>query len=112
MNVEIKIVKLISNDIRSRANVEIIKSAIDVIDENITLDFTGVTFISRSFADELYNLQSDHKNISLDGMVDFVSSMYKTVVQGRLSKRVFKHETSEIKVCEDMGSLSSFLSTI
>ena len=109
---DIKIAILISKDIRSRANAEIIKSVIDGIDENITLDFTGVTFISRSFADELYNLQSDHKNISLDGMADFVSSMYKTVVQGRLSKRVFKHETSEIKVCEDMGSLSSFLSTI
>ena len=52
MNVEIKIVKLISNDIRSRANVEIIKSAIDGIDENITLDFTGETYIYRSYADE------------------------------------------------------------
>lgn len=109
---DIKIAILISKDIRSRANAEIIKSVIDGIDESITLDFTGVTFISRSFADELYNLQSDHKNISLAGMEGFVNSMYETVVQGRLSKRVFKHETSEIKVCEDMGSLSSFLSTI
>lgn len=109
---DIKIAILISKDIRSRANAEIIKSVIDGIDESITLDFTGVTFISRSFADELYNLQSDHKNISLAGMEGFANSMYKTVVQGRLSKRVFKHETSEIKVCEDMGSLSSFLSTI
>lgn len=108
----IKIAELISTDIRSRANAEIIKSAIDGIDESITLDFTGVTFISRSFADELYNLLDDYKNISLAGMEDFVNSMYETVVQGRLSKRIFNHETSEIKVCEDMGSLSSFLSTI
>lgn len=107
-----KIAELISMDIRSRANVNIIRSAIDGIEENITLDFTDVAFMSRSFADELYNLVSGHKNISLSNMNGFVDSMYDAVVQGRKSKRVFEAESSEIKEFDDMKSLASFLSTI
>mgnify|MGYP001279626667 CR=1 FL=1 len=107
-----KVAELISTDIRSRANVDIIRSAIDGINENIILDFTDVTFMSRSFTDELYNLMSEHKNVSLSNMNDFVNSMYNAVVEGRKSKRVFESESSEIKEFDDMKSLASFLSTI
>lgn len=107
-----KVAELISTDIRSRANVNIIRSAIDGINENIILDFTDVVFMSRSFTDELYNLMSEHKNVSLSNMNDFVNSMYNAVVQGRKAKRVFETESSEIKEFDDMKSLSSFLSTI
>lgn len=107
-----KVAELISTDIRSRANVNIIRSAIDGINENIILDFTDVAFMSRSFTDELYNLISEHKNISLSNMNDFINSMYNAVVQGRKTKRVFESESSEIKEFDDMKSLSSFLSTI
>ena len=108
----IKIAQLISTDIRSRANVNIIRSAIDGINENIILDFTDVTFMSRSFADELYNLMNEHEHISLSNMDNFVHSMLDAVIQGRKSKRIFKQESSEIKECEDMNSLASFLATI
>ena len=107
-----KVAELISTDIRSRANVNIIRSAIDGINENIILDFTDVAFMSRSFTDELYNLMNEHKNVSLSNMNDFVGSMYNAVVEGRKSKRVFESESSEINECDDMKSLSSFLSTI
>lgn len=107
-----KVAELISTDIRSRANVNIIRSAIDGINESIILDFTDIAFMSRSFTDELYNLVSEHKNVSLSNMNDFVNSMYNAVVQGRKTKRVFESESSEIKEFDDMNSLSSFLSTI
>lgn len=107
-----KVAELISSDIRSRANVNIIRSAIDGINENIILDFTDVVFMSRSFTDELYNLMDEHNNVSLSNMNDFVSSMYNAVVQGRKKKRVFEPESSEIKEFDDMKSLASFLSTI
>ena len=80
--------------------------------DNIILDFTDVSFMSRSFTDELYNLMNECKNISLSNMNDFVSSMYNAVVQGRKSKRVFEPESSEIKEFNDMESLTSFLSKI
>lgn len=108
----IKVAELISTDIRSRANVNIVRSAIDGINENIILDFTDVAFMSRSFTDELYNLISEHKNVSLSNMNEFVNSMYIAVVEGRKSKRVFEPESSEIKEFDDMKSLASFLSTI
>ena len=53
MHYNVKISELISADIRSRANANIIRSAIDGVDGKIILDFEGVSFISRSFTDEL-----------------------------------------------------------
>lgn len=112
MDKVIKISALISTDIRSRANARIISSTIDGVDENVILDFTDVTFVSRSFTDELYNLMNEHRNITLAHMNDFVQSMYDVVVQSRKSKRVFKTESSEFKEFDDMKSLASFLATI
>ena len=112
MEKRIKIVELISADIRSRANVNIIRSAIDGINQDIVLDFTGVAFMSRSFTDELYNLMNEHKNLSLENMNDFIQSILDTVTAGRKSKRIFESESSEIKEFDDLKSLASFLSTI
>lgn len=112
MDVTIKIAELISTDIRSRANADLIRSAITNTDGKITLDFTGVTFVSRSFTDELYNVMDENKNITLSGASEFVQSMLNAVIQGRKHKRVFKDDKSDIVEFDDMGSLSSFLSTI
>ena len=112
MNTMLKIADLISTDIRSRANADIIRSAIDGIKDDIILDFSGVIFVSRSFTDELYNVMAENKNVSLVNMSKFVKSMLEAVTDGLNSKRVFKQSESEIKEFEDMGSLSSFLATI
>ncbi len=112
MDKTFNIAELISTDIRSRGNANIIRSAIDGIEGNIVLDFANVTFMSRSFTDELYNILDEHKNITLSNMSDFVDTMLKTVMQGRKNKRKFSNNESEIKEFDDMQSLSSFLSSI
>lgn len=112
MNKTFYIAKLISTDIRSRGNANIIRSAIDGIEGNIILDFADVTFISRSFTDELYNILEEHKNITLINMSDFLDTMLKTVIQGRKNKRKLADKESEIKEFDDMNSLSNFLSEI
>lgn len=112
MSTMFKIADLISTDIRSRANAAIIRSAIDGIKENIVLDFSGVTFVSRSFTDELYNVMKENKNVSLVNMSAFVKSMWEAVSKGRNSKRVFKQSESEMKEFDDMNSLAAFLATI
>lgn len=104
--------ELISTDIRSRANANIIRSAIDGIESNIVLDFDGVKFISRSFADELYNVMEEHNGITLTNESDFVKSMMDAVTQGRKNKRTSFEESSEIKEIKDMKGLESFLATI
>lgn len=106
----IKIAKLISTDIRSRYNGNILRAAIDGEEDSIVLDFSGVTFISRSFADELCNVLNENKNVSIENMCDFVSTMYETVIKGRMSKRVV-NDNSKVLEFKDMESLSSYLNT-
>lgn len=106
-----KISELISTDIRSRANANIIRSVIDGIDEKIVLNFEGVSFISRSFTDELYNVLEEHKNISLSNTSDTIKAMLDAVGKGRKNARHINHN-SDIKEFNDFASLSSFLATI
>ena len=107
-----KISELISTDIRSRANANIIRSVIDGLNDRIVLDFSNVTFISRSFADELYNVMQEHLNLTLVNESDFVKSMLTAVIQGRENRRTSINEVSEVKEIKDMKSLELFLSTI
>ena len=111
MHHNVKISELISTDIRSRANANIIRSAIDGINERIILDFEGVSFISRSFTDELYNVLEEHKNISFTNTSDNIKAMLDAVEKGRKSTRNFSN-SSEIKEFHDFASLSAFLATI
>lgn len=111
MHYNVKISELISTDIRSRANANIIRSAIDGVSERIILDFEGVCFISRSFTDELYNVLEEHKNISLTNTSDNIKAMLDAVEKGRKSTRNFSN-SSEIKEFSDFASLSAFLATI
>lgn len=103
---------LVSTDIRSRANANIIRSVIDGVYGKIILDFSGVTFISRSFADELYNILNERDNVSLANESELVKSMLEAVSLSRKNKRVQNNNTSEIKEIDDMKSLESFLATI
>lgn len=111
MHYNVKISELISTDIRSRANANIIRSAIDGINERIILDFEGVSFISRSFTDELYNVLEEHKNISFTNTSDNIKAMLDAVEKGRKITRNFSN-SSEIKEFHDFASLSAFLATI
>ena len=103
---------LVSTDIRSRANANIIRSVIDGVYGKIILDFSGVTFILRSFADELYNILNERDNVSLANESELVKSMLEAVSLSRKNKRVQNNNTSEIKEIDDMKSLESFLATI
>ena len=111
METILKIAELISSDIRLRSNASIIRKAIEGIEGGIVLDFAGVTFISRSFADELYNVMQENKNISLNNKGEVVSTMMEAVETGRKTKRVYHSEDAEMIVCNDMESLSKVLST-
>ena len=113
MDKTLRIAELISTDIRSRANANIIRSVIDGIEGHIVLDFGNVTFASRSFMDELYNVTLEHKDIVLSHLSGIVESMWNAVCQGRkTNRRVPANDNSEMKEFNDMKSLEAFLSTI
>ena len=107
-----KVSELIGTDIRSRSNAEIIRRAIDGVKGEIVLDFSGVSFISSSFTDELCAIMEQSDKIRLSGMTDFVKSMIETVASGRTRKRERHKEDSEMKEFKDIESLSEFLRTI
>jgi hypothetical protein len=103
------VAKVLSTDIRSRANAEIIKKYISS-DSNVVLDFTEVTFISRSFADELYNIvQLSHCKVDLQNTCQLVDNMLKAVSNSRSKKRVYHNTDDDIYICKDMESLARVL---
>ena len=110
----VNISELIGRDIRSRSNANIIRSAIDGIGSHVTLDFSDVSFISRSFADELCNVVEEYGevSISLSNMSEVVSSMIEAVRNGRATGKRKTRTESEVKEFDDMKSLETFLSTI
>lgn len=61
MKIILKIAELISTDIRSRANADIIRSALDGVKGNIILDFAGVISV-----DSFYRLTNEATDMFLD----------------------------------------------
>lgn len=108
----LKIIELIGPDIRSRQNADHIRKNIVNFDGEVELDFKGVEFISRSFADEVYTIVKENKNnVILKNMKGIVDSMISVVSESRSHKRVRKNETTKIKEFSDIESLSAYLST-
>jgi len=66
------------------------------------LDFAGVEQISRSSADELYNITIDHKSVRIINMSVFVQKMFDAVVMSRFQPRKRQPSTTEIIHCDTM----------
>ena len=104
------VAELISSDVRSRSNAEKIRNELIISSQDVILDFAGVTFISRSFTDELFNIKDEYnKDLSLINMTNIVKSMTYAVKNSRNNKRVRIKGDSEIKEFDDIQSLSDFL---
>ena len=106
METIIKAIDLLGSEIRSRFNAEKIRNRID---GQTVVDFYGVKFMSRSFADELYNICHENPLVRIEGMSDFVRSMYDTVSKGRQRKRIRKEDNGEIIGFDKVENLSEFL---
>lgn len=107
----IKVLELLGSEARSRSNAKRIRNVMDINSLNI-LDMEGVRFISRSFCDELCNIMDDFKGSQLCNVSQNVADMFAIVREGRKHERVRRLEDSEIKVFDDLESLSRFLATI
>jgi len=108
----IRIAELIGSDIRSRKNADHIRKGIADCTDVVELDFNGVEFISRAFADEIYTIVKENKdNVVLKNMEGIVDSMISVVSESRTNKRIRKTENANMKEFSDMESLSAYLST-
>lgn len=101
----------IGNDIRTRARINEISHLLKS-EELYVLDFSLVSFISRSFADELINLMEDSNGrISITGMNKEVESMIAIVKNGR-DTVVTKKQSNGVKVLRTLKEVESFFNCL
>ncbi|WP_251620420.1 hypothetical protein [Odoribacter lunatus] len=109
----IKISSLISSDVRSRSNADIVRNAMMRMSDKAILDFSGVSFVSRSFSDELCSVVEHFHNLTIVmiNMSDVVRNMIEIVKNGRKNKRVRINDESVIKEFDNIDSLLKFLNS-
>ena len=109
----ISVKDVVGTDIRSRISLNAVK-ALMTAGKAYVIDMEGVTFISRSVADELYNLQQDYGAVHFEHAAGFVERMMQIVWSGRSKKRV--REKEDVKTLDfssaSIEEFSAFLRTL
>lgn len=92
-------------EFRTRSLVERLGASLNPEDEYL-FDMSGIELISRSAADELYNLAlSNH--VEFIRMTPFVQQMYDAVKLGRFQPRQHLNTDVEFIKCTDLRTLTS-----
>ena len=105
---------LVGVDIRSRSTVSRLKQEISNLKAMpVSVDFTGVSFLSRSVADELINIRESFKDgdVLFVGLSDEPKAILDIVSKSRKMKRVRGKADSHITVLPDMKSLKEYFAT-
>lgn len=103
------IFKILGTELRSRKSA---KTLVPKITFDTTLDFENVLFMSRSFADELYNIRLDYPGIGFLNMAEELQQMFKAVSMGRQMQRDRKEVDAEIKDISSMDGLKQYFEKI
>lgn len=102
---------ILGNDIRTRARIFELTSRMEDADECV-LDFEDVTFISRSFADELISMKDGvSRTIRFINLNDELNTLLQIVERGRKSKYKLE-ESGPVIVLNTMQELEGFLARI
>ena len=114
MKQTIRLQAIYSADLYTRSRASELCASIDDAADEVTLDFEGVGFMSRSFADEVCNIVDDKKGktFSFVNMNDDVAVMMKKVSEGRNRDRKRGVGNAKMYEFDDMESLSKYLLTI
>lgn len=107
----INIIDVIGKEVRSRNAINLIKEQYLCNEDSFIIDMKGVTFISRSFADELYNF-SIEEEVHFVNKNETVEKMLNAVWQGRKNKRVRNKENVAIEDYTNVEDFFKFLQTI
>ncbi len=102
---------ILGGDIRTRNNAIALRSALSHNDCT-EIDMTGVTFVSRSFADELLNVKKEY-HIRIANAEGEVSSMLAIVEKGRNTKsRPRTSNNNSVVEITSMEELERYFATI
>lgn len=108
---DINILSNLGNDLRTRSFFRRdIEGLLNNEDDKIVLNFSGVKFISRSVADEIYNVLCDYPNTTIEGMSGDVLMMYSVVSRGRKQTRIFPSGDINVVHLRTMDEMNSFFS--
>lgn len=102
---------ILGSEIRTRSLMENFSNTLEQSTEYL-FNMEGVSFISRSAADELYNIVQEKEHVVIVNMTDFVQKMYDIVAIGRFKPRELKNVDVPVTYCQDMDSLSECLKAI
>ena len=111
MKQTIRLQDIYSADLYTRSRASELRACInDKVDE-VTLDFEGIGFMSRSFADEVCNIIDDMngKTFTLVNQNEDVSTMMTKVREGRSRERKRGFGNAKMYEFKDMESLEEFL---
>lgn len=103
----LKLQEQYGSELRTRLMMERLTSSLNNEDEYL-FDFQGIEQISRSAADELYNLTHSEKHVETINISPFVQKMLDAVTLGRFQPRQHPTSTPIIR-CTTMQSVSRVL---
>ena len=109
---KIYISKSIGTDLRTRSFFR--RDFVKLVEHakgEVVADFTNVVFISRSVADEIYNLLCDYPNVKIQGLSGDAEMMYSIVVKGRNNPRVYPNSRIKVIHLETLEDMDKFFSS-
>ena len=114
MKQTIRLQDIYNADLYTRSRASELRACIKEDADEVTLDFEGIGFMSRSFADEVCNIIDDlrDKTFTFTGQNDDVATMMTKVRDGRSRERKRGVGNAKMYEFKDMESLSKFLLAI
>ena len=111
MKQTIKLYDIYHADLFSRAKASILADMISSEADTVILDFEGITFMSRSFTDELYNIVITYpeKTFGYTGRNDDIRVMMEKVAEGRTRERQLGIPPAQMLTFDSQNKLADFL---
>ena len=111
MTQTIKLYDIYHADLFSRAKASLLVEMISPEADTVILDFEDITFMSRSFTDELYNIVIDfpEKEFRYVHRNDDICIMMEKVAEGRTRERKLGIPPAQMYTFSNQSELSDFL---
>ena len=111
MKQTIKLSDIYGTDLYTRSRASDIRDNITDDATEVSFDFEAIGFMSRSFADELYNIMADRSDVKFcfENCCEEVELMLTKVADGRSRERKRGISNARMYEFKDMRSLSEFL---
>ena len=111
MTQTIQLFNIFGSDLFSRARADVLCSIIDNEAVSVTFDFSEISFMSRSFTDEVFNIIDSNKDKSFEfiNCNDIVKSMLRIVANGREHERSLGIPHPMMYKFENQTNLADFL---